>query len=151
MARGQEAPASSTLEWWAVAAILLSAAFVYALTQPAVGRPPPGFPTFIALSVTILGCALEAAAIGRRVLANRPAWVRTIASAVAFGVVVAGGILLIGRAPGSEVLLGWIVAPPAIGTCAVASAGRRGSWSALAFLVATGILVVLLGRRWVGG
>jgi hypothetical protein len=138
------------LEWWGMTAMWLAVAFVFALTQPAVSRPPPGFPTFIALSLTILGCALEAAAIATRVVANRPRWARTVAGAVVIGVVVVAGGVLVSRAPGREVLLGWITVPPAFGICAVAAAGREGSWSSVAFLIATGVLVTLLGPRWIG-
>jgi hypothetical protein len=128
----------------------LSVAFVFALTQPAVSRPPPGFPTFTALSLTILGCALEAASIARRIVAGRAGWLRNVAGVLALLVVIVAGGILIGRAPGREVLFGWIVVPPAIGMCAVAAGGRRGSWSAVAFLSVTGILVTLLGLRWAG-
>ena len=149
--RDTDAPASSSLEWWAVAALGLSAAFVFALTQPGVSRPPPGFPVFIALTLTILACALEAATIARRTLASRAGWVRETAGIVAFlaAVAIAGGVL-ISRAPGREVLFVWIVGPPAFGIGALISAGRQGSWSTVAFSIVCGILVVLLGLRWIG-
>jgi hypothetical protein len=148
--RGEDASRSSSLEWWAVAAMALSVAFVFALTQPGVSRPPPGFPTFMALSLGILASALEAASIARRIMRGRPGWLRDVAGLLALlAVIVAGGVL-IGRAPGREVLFTWIVVPPAIGMGAVVASGRRGSWSAVAFLSVTGILVVLLGLRWVG-
>ena len=144
-----DAPSSSSLEWAALAALGLAVAFVIALTQPSVGRPPPGFPTFIALSLTILACALEVAAITQRVLAGRPGWLRSVASVVSVIAVVVAGGWLIGRAPGREVLFAWIVVPPAVGISAVAAAGRRGSWSAVAFLTVAGILVAPLGLRWI--
>jgi lysylphosphatidylglycerol synthetase-like protein (DUF2156 family) len=140
----------SLLEWWAIAALSLGVAFVIGLTQPGVSRPPPGVPTFVALSLTILACSLEAAAVARRLAARRYGWLRTTAAFVAFLALIAAGVALIGRAPGREVLFAWIVVPPAIGIAAVAAAGRRGSWSAVAFLIVTGLLVVVLGRRWIG-
>jgi hypothetical protein len=149
MTRGSDARGSSSLEWWAVAALSLSVAFIFALTQPAVSRPPPGFPTFTALSLTIVGCALEASALARRVLASRAGWLRNLASVGCLAAMIIAGGVLIGRAPGREVLFAWIAVPPVIGISAVAAAGRRGSWAALAFLTAAGILVALLGPRWV--
>lgn len=146
--RGSGSP--SSLELWALAALGLAVAFVIALTQPGASRPPPGFPVFIALSLTVLGCAFEVAAITYRALALRAGWLRSIATVVSvIGVVAAGG-WVVGRAPGREVLFAWIIVPAAIGIGAVAAAGRKGSWSAVAFLSVAGILVVFLGARWLG-
>jgi hypothetical protein len=147
----REAPQpTSSAELWALTALGLAVAFVFALIQPSVSRPPPGFPTFIALCLTILACALEVAAITQRVLAGRAGWLRGIASVVSLVSVMAAGGWLLGRPPGREVLLVWIVVPPAVGIGAVAAAGRRGSWSAVAFLTVAGILVAALGSRWIG-
>jgi hypothetical protein len=146
--RREDAPSLSFLEWSALAALSLAVAFVFALTQPSVSRPPPDFPTFMALSLTFLACALEVAAITQRVTAGRAGWLRGIASVVSLIVVVAAGGWLISRAPGRDVLFLWIVVPPAVGIGAVAAAGRRGSWSAVAFLTVTGILLAFLGLRW---
>jgi len=146
--RGSGSP--SSLELSALSALGLAVVFVIALTQPGASRPPPGFPTFIALSLTLLGCAFEVAAITHRLMASRAGWLRSIATLVTLiGVVVAGG-WLIGRGPGRELLFAWIVVPAAIGIGAVAAAGRRGSWSAVAFLTVAGILVAFLGARWIG-
>jgi hypothetical protein len=145
-----ESTGPSAVESSALAALGLAVAFVFALTQPTVSRPPPGFPTFMALGFAILACALEAASIAHRVLGARAGWQRTTASILALVVVLIAGGWLVGRAPGREVLLAWMVAPPTIGIAAVLVAGRRGSWSAVAFLALSGILVVLLGLRWVG-
>jgi hypothetical protein len=146
--RREDAPWPSSLERSALAALGLAVAFVFALTQPSVSRPPPGFPTFIALSLTFLACAIEVVAITQRVMAGHAGWLRTFATFVSLIAVVAAGGWLIGRAPGREVLLVWIVVPPAVGIGAVAAAGRRGSWSAVAFLTVTGILAAFLAPRW---
>jgi len=140
--------APSILEWWAVAALALSAAFVVALIQPAVGRPAPGGPTFVALSLAILGSALQAAAVARRLLTRLPGWVRGASALGAFGAAVAGGVWVLGRAPGSEVLLAWMVAPAALGIAALIVAGHRGSWTAVGFLVASGAIIAAVGPRW---
>ena len=110
--RGGDAPSPSSLELSALAALGLAVAFVFALTQPSVSRPPPGLPTFIALSLTFLACALEVVAITQRVMARRAGWLRTIATVVSLIAVVAAGAWLMGRTPGREVLLVWIVVPP---------------------------------------
>jgi len=146
----REAPSTSAVEWSALAALSLAVAFVIALIQPSVSRPPPGFPVFIALCLTILACALEVATITYRLLAGRAGWLRAAAGVVSLIAVLAAGGWLIGRAPGREVLFTWIVVPPAVGIGAVATAGRRGSWSAVAFLTVAGILVAALGSRWIG-
>lgn len=140
----------SSAELWALTALGLAVAFVFALIQPSVSRPPPGFPTFVALCLTVLACALEVAAITQRVLARGPTWLRAVAGVVSLVGVLVAGAWLIGRPPGREVLFVWIVVPPAVGIGAVASAGRRGSWSAVAFLTVAGILVAALGSRWIG-
>jgi hypothetical protein len=147
----EDAPSPSFLEWWALAALSLAVAFVFALTQPSVSRPTPGFPTFIAVSLTFLACALEVAAITRRVTAGRAGWIRAIAGLVSLIVVVAAGGWLISRAPGRDILFLWMVVPPTVAIGAVAAAGRRGSWSAVAFGTMAGILMALLGPRWLGG
>jgi hypothetical protein len=145
-----DAPPASSLEWPAVASMGLAVALVIALTQPGAPRPPPGFPTFAALGLTIIGCALEVAATTQRMLAARAGWLRMAAAAASFVAVLVAGGWLIGRAPGREVLFGWLIGPPIIGIFAVAAAGRRGSWPAVAFLAVVGILVVFLGLRWIG-
>jgi hypothetical protein len=140
----------SSVELWALTALGLAVAFVFALIQPAVSRPPPGFPTFIALCLTILACALEVTVITQRVLAGGPGWLRGIAIAVSFSAVLAAGAWLLSRSPGRDILFVWIVVPPAVGIGAVAAAGRRGSWSAVAFLTVAGVLVAALGSRYIG-
>jgi hypothetical protein len=146
--RDEDARSPSSLEWSALTALSLAVAFVFALTQPSVSRPPPGFPTFIALSLTFLACALEVVAITQRLTAGRAGWLRGIASVISLIAMVAAGGWLISREPGRDVLFVWIVAPPTVGIGAVAAAGRRGSWSAVAFLTVAGILVALLAPRW---
>jgi hypothetical protein len=147
----REAPQpTSSAELWGLTALGLAIAFVFALIQPSVSRPPPGFPTFIALCLTILACAFEVAAITQRLLARGPGWLRAAASVISLVGVLAGGSWLLGRPPGRDVLFVWIVVPPAVGIGAVASAGRRGSWAAVAFLAAAGILVAALGSRYIG-
>ena len=139
-----------SLELTAAAILSLAVAFVIALTQPGATRPPPDAPTFVAFTLTVLACALELAAIAGRLLARHAGWLRAVVGVVAFLAMLAAGGWLIGRAPGREVLLGWIIGPPAIGIGAVVAAGRRGSWSAVAFAAVAGVLAAFLGARWIG-
>ena len=128
----------------------LAAVFVIALTQPGASRPPPDAPTFVAFSLTVMACALELAGVTDRLLARRAGGLRAIAGSIAFVAVVAAGGWLIGRAPGREVLLGWILGPAAIGIGAVAVSGRTSSWPAVAFSAVAIVLVGFLGARWIG-
>lgn len=139
-----------SLELSAAAILSLAVAFVIALTQPGASRPPPDAPTFLAFSVTVLACALELAAIVYRLLARHSGLLRAIAGSIAFIAMLAAGSWLIGRAPGREVLFGWIVGPAAIGIGALAAAGRSGSWPAVAFAAVACVLVAFLGARWIG-
>jgi hypothetical protein len=139
-----------SLELSAVATLSLAVAFVIALTQPGATRPPPDAPTFVAFTLTVLACGLELAAMAGRLLARHAGWLRAVVGAIAFIAILAAGSWLIGRAPGQEVLLGWIIGPTAIGIGAVGAAGRTGSWPAVAFAAVAAVLVAFLGARWIG-
>jgi hypothetical protein len=137
------------LQWWAVATLALATAFVVALVQPGAPRPPPGFPVLAALTLTATACSLELAGVAARLVGRRPPWARRATALGAFLLSGAAGGWVIGRAPGLEVLLTWMVAPPLVGLAELLTAGRRGSWSALAFLAVAAVLVLALGPRWV--
>jgi hypothetical protein len=138
------------LDVWALAMLSLAVAFVIALTQPGASRPPPDAPTFVAFNLTVLACALELAAMAHRLVARPAGWLRVVVGSLAFIGVLAAGWWLIGRAPGREVLLGWIIGPAAIGVGAVVAGGRRGSWTAVGFAAVAVVLVAFLGARWIG-
>ena len=106
-----------------------------------------GLVVFVGIVFVAMGCAMHLDAVLDRLLESAAEPWRVSAKVVAWLTVSAGTAWLIGRAPGEEVLLGLMLAPPAVGVAGLVVA-RGDRWPAIAFLEGAGILTALVASVW---